>query len=120
VPVKREQLEKLIREPVMQTIDLIRICWRKNNCKHEDINRIVFIGGPSRIPLVRKMVSEELGIGGGYENRSDDCVAVGAAYYAKAASGIRIMSARLSPSRLRLPPPQDLFVVPIHRAHAGR
>ncbi len=80
-PVKREQLEKLIREPVMQTIEMIRSMLTDNNYKPEDIDRIVFIGGPSRIPLVRQMVSNELGIAADLKSDPMTAVAVGAAYY---------------------------------------
>ena len=81
VPFTRAQLEALIREPVMQTIDLIRNILSENNTGHEDIDRIVFIGGPSRTPLVRQMVSNELGIAADLKTDPMTAVAVGAAYY---------------------------------------
>ena len=81
VPFTRARFEELIREPVMQTIDLIRTILSENNTSHEDIDRIVFIGGPSRIPLVRQMVSNELGIAADLKTDPMTAVAVGAAYY---------------------------------------
>ena len=81
VPFTRAQFEKLIREPVMQTIDLIRTILSENNTSHEEIDRIVFIGGPSRIPLVRQMVSTELGIAADLKTDPMTAVAIGAAYY---------------------------------------
>lgn len=80
-PMKREHLEKMIREPVMQTIELIRTLLSENNYKNDDIDRIVFIGGPSRIPLIRQMVSNELGIAADLKTDPMTAVAVGAAYY---------------------------------------
>jgi molecular chaperone DnaK len=80
-PMKRSQLEDMIRKPVMQTIDLIRDLLSENNYKNEDIDRIVFIGGPSRIPLIRQMVSNELGIAADLKTDPMTAVAVGAAYY---------------------------------------
>ncbi len=53
----------------------------ENNYKPEDVDRIVFIGGPSRIPLVRQMVSTELGIAADMGSDPMTAVAVGAAYY---------------------------------------
>ena len=53
----------------------------ENNTSHEEIDRIVFIGGPSRIPLVRQMVSSELGIAADLKTDPMTAVAVGAAYY---------------------------------------
>jgi molecular chaperone DnaK len=81
VPFSRTQLEKLICDPVMQTIDLIRSMLSENNTSHEEIDRIVFIGGPSRIPLIRQMVSNELGIAADVKTDPMTAVAVGAAYY---------------------------------------
>ena len=80
-PLTRAKFEELIREPVMQTIDLIRNLLSENNYKTEDIDRIVFIGGPSRIPMVRQMVSQELGIAADLKTDPMTAVAVGAAYY---------------------------------------
>ena len=81
VPLTRTRFEEMIREPVMQTIALIRTILEENNYSHEDIDRIVFIGGPSRIPLVRQMVSNELGIAADLKTDPMTAVAVGAAYY---------------------------------------
>jgi molecular chaperone DnaK len=81
VPLTRAKLEELIRDPIMQTIALIRTLLSDNNTSHEEIDRIVFIGGPSRIPLVRKMVSDELGIAADLKTDPMTAVAVGAAYY---------------------------------------
>ncbi|MDE1900241.1 MAG: Hsp70 family protein [Alphaproteobacteria bacterium] len=81
VPFTRARFEELIREPVMQTIDLIRSLLADNNTSHEEIDRIVFIGGPSRIPLIRQMVSNELGIAADLKTDPMTAVAVGAAYY---------------------------------------
>jgi len=71
VPIKRAQMEALIRPPVMQTIDLIRNLLTENNYKNEDVDRIVFIGGPSRIPLIRQLVRRTWHCRRS-ENRSDD------------------------------------------------
>ena len=46
-----------------------------------DVSRIVFIGGPSRIPLIRKLVSEELNIPADLDTDPMTAVAIGAAHY---------------------------------------
>jgi len=81
VPFTRAQFEDLIRESVMQTIALVRALLSENNTSNEEIDRIVFIGGPSRIPLVRQMVSAELGIAADVKTDPMTAVAIGAAYY---------------------------------------
>ncbi len=80
-PFTRAAFEDLIREPVQQTIALIRSMMDENNYKHDDIDRIVFIGGPSRTPLIRQMVSDELGIAADLKTDPMTAVALGAAYY---------------------------------------
>ncbi len=80
-PITRAQFEELIREPVMQTINLIRNMLEEHNISREDIDRIVFIGGPSRTPLIRQMVSDELGITADLKTDPMTAVATGAAYY---------------------------------------
>lgn len=85
-PITRAQFEELIREPVMQTVTLVRNLLEENNCQSQDIDRIVFIGGPSRIPLIRQLVSEELGIAADLKTDPMTAVAVGAAYYCESRS----------------------------------
>jgi molecular chaperone DnaK len=83
VPFTRAQFEALIKKPVMQTIDVIRSMLSENNYKSEDVDRIVFIGGPTRIPLIRQMVSNELGVAADLKTDPMTAVSVGAAYYAE-------------------------------------
>ncbi len=80
-PITRAQFEEIIREPVMHTIDMVRKLLESNNYSNDDIDRIVFIGGPSRIPMVREMVSEELGIAPDLRTDPMTAVAMGAAHY---------------------------------------
>ena len=80
-PITRSQFEELIRGPIQNTIDLIRRLLDDNNVVPAEIDRIVFIGGPSRIPLVRRMVTESLGIAPDLKTDPMTAVAEGAAYY---------------------------------------
>jgi molecular chaperone DnaK len=49
----------------------------------EDVDRVVMIGGPSRMPIVRSRVSEELGIRVDLETDPMTAVATGAAIFAE-------------------------------------
>ncbi|MDD3181792.1 MAG: Hsp70 family protein [Alphaproteobacteria bacterium] len=80
-PVTRSQFEELIRESIQHTIDLIRRLLEENEVAPADIDRIVFVGGPSRIPLVRRMVTDALGIVADLKVNPMTAVAEGAAYY---------------------------------------
>lgn len=79
-PLTRSQFEELIREPVQHTIDIIRGLLEENNLEPADIDRVVFVGGPTRIPLIRRMVGEGLGIEIDLKTDPMTAVAEGAAY----------------------------------------
>lgn len=81
IPVTRARLEELIRTPIMQTISLIKNLLEENERQPGDIDRVVFIGGPSRTPLIRQLVSDELGIASDLNTDPMTAVAIGAAYY---------------------------------------
>lgn len=80
-PITRSQFEEMIRKHVLNTIDLIKRMLEENEVAPADVDRIVFIGGPSRIPLVRRLVTEELGIVADLKTDPMTAVAEGAAYY---------------------------------------
>jgi molecular chaperone DnaK len=107
VPLKRAQFEDMIRESVTQTINLIRSVLEENNYKHEDIDRIVFIGGPSRIPLIRQMVSNELGIAADLKTDPMTAVAVGAAYYCESRQWDKANVSSPKPRQMEAPVPDE-------------
>ncbi len=80
-PITRAQFEELIRQSVQHTIDLIRALLEENNVAAADIDRIVFIGGSTRTPLIRQMVTEALGIAADLKTDPMTAVAEGAAYF---------------------------------------
>jgi len=82
VTITRKQYEDIIREPIMQTIALTRQVLEENNYKNEDIDKIIFIGGPSRTPLIREIVARELGIATDLKVDPLTSVAIGAVHYA--------------------------------------
>jgi molecular chaperone DnaK len=83
VEIRREALELLIGEDITRSIDLCRNLLTENGYRAEDIERVVMIGGPSRTPLVRSRVSEELGIRVDLETDPMTAVAMGAAIFAE-------------------------------------
>ena len=80
-PITRAQFEELIRKPIEQTISLIRSILEENDLTPDAIDRIVFVGGPSRIPLVHRLVVESLGIEADLKTDPMTAVAEGATYY---------------------------------------
>lgn len=59
--VTRTQFEKAITNLVMQTRTVMEKALKNANYTIDDISRIVLVGGATRVPLVRKMVTEFFG-----------------------------------------------------------
>jgi len=80
-PITRSQFEEMIRSSVQNTVDLIKRMLEEQEVSPADVDRIVFIGGPSRIPFIRRYVTESLGIVADLKIDPLTAVAEGAAYY---------------------------------------
>lgn len=83
VEVSRAQYENLIKDRIIETIELSRKILKDNGLTHEDIDRVVFIGGPSKTPVIRDMVSRELGIPADHKIDPMTAVARGAAIFSE-------------------------------------
>lgn len=83
VEITRAQYEELIRDRVLETVELCRKILKDNGLTHEDIDRVVFIGGPSKTPVVREMVSRELGVPADHKTDPMTAVARGAAIFSE-------------------------------------
>lgn len=83
VELSRQQLESLIAEEIDRSIELCRKLIADSGYKNDDIDRVVLIGGPSRMPFVRERISNELGIRADLDTDPMTSVAVGAAIYAE-------------------------------------
>lgn len=60
--VTRREFEKLINEMVASTGEQIDTALRDAGIAPREIDRVILVGGSTRIPLVRKFVEEKLGI----------------------------------------------------------
>lgn len=81
--ITRTQIEALIADRIDETVGLCRKILSDNGLTHEDIDRIVFIGGPSKMPVIRERVSRELGIPADLNTDPMTAVARGAAIFAE-------------------------------------
>jgi molecular chaperone DnaK len=79
----RKVFEKLITHPVTNTIELIRHLLEEASLKPDALETVVFIGGPSRIPLIREMVGQALNVPVDLKIDPMTAVALGAAYHAE-------------------------------------
>lgn len=83
VPLSRRTLDDLVEERITESIALCRKVLADNGLTHEDIDRVVLIGGPSKMPTVRERVPVELGIAADLMTDPMTAVARGAAIFAE-------------------------------------
>ncbi|NDE90174.1 MAG: Hsp70 family protein [Alphaproteobacteria bacterium] len=101
----RTVFEGLIKIPVNNTIDLIRTVLEEAELKSEDLETIVFIGGPSRIPLIKEMVAEALKVPVDLKIDPMTAVAIGAAYHAESLTWEAIPAAKTVATETQAPAP---------------
>jgi molecular chaperone DnaK len=80
--ITREQFDGVIREKVEYSIDFVRDLLKRNQLRQGDIAEVVLVGGSTYIPLVREMLTRELGIRVNTSIDPTTAVVEGAAYYA--------------------------------------
>jgi Hsp70 protein len=83
VEITRALLEELIAPSLLQTIELTRSIIKTSGYSNADIDRIVFVGGPSKMPWIRERVPRELGIAADLTIDPMTAVAIGAAIFAE-------------------------------------
>ncbi|MCX5661453.1 MAG: Hsp70 family protein [Planctomycetota bacterium] len=86
--ITRGELEAMIAPWVERTIDCCRRVLRSAKLGPGDIQRVVMVGGSTRIPLVRRRVAEVFGSEPYTALNHDEVVALGAAVQASILAGI--------------------------------
>ncbi|HOE96220.1 MAG TPA: molecular chaperone DnaK [Candidatus Sumerlaeota bacterium] len=79
IAVTRDEFEDLIEPLVRETIDCCRKGLRDAGLKSESIQRVILVGGSTRIPLVQESVEEFFGLTPFKGVNPDEVVAIGAA-----------------------------------------
>lgn len=87
VTVTREQFEEMIREIVERTHHPIEVVLDDADLSPEDIDRILLVGGSTRVPLVQQDIEQFLGKKPEFAVNPDYAVAEGAAIQAGLISG---------------------------------
>ena len=83
IKVTRAEFEKSIEVHIKQIDQIIQKVWTISNLRPSDIDRVILVGGSSRIPCVRSLICNLIGEEKVYANiNSSLCVAEGAAIYA--------------------------------------
>ena len=84
IPLQRENIDKLITEKINDTINCARKTMEECGVNSHDLDRIVWIGGPTHYKPLRDKVSSELNISGEISNLNPmTAVAEGASLFAE-------------------------------------
>ena len=75
----RAKFEDLIRDLVESTLKPVRDALNDAKMTKDDIDKVIFVGGSTRIPMVYDLVKKELGKEPSREVNPDEVVAMGAA-----------------------------------------
>jgi len=83
VPFDHNTLNELINERIVETINATREVLSRAHLTSQDIDRVVFVGGPTQYKPLRELVSFELAIPGDTQVDPMTSVAEGAAVFAE-------------------------------------
>ena len=81
--LRREDIERIVGDRIDRSIALCRKILTDHGYQAADVRKVVLIGGPSRMPVVRDRVPTELGIAVDHDIDPMTAVARGAAIYAE-------------------------------------
>jgi len=77
--ITRAKFEELISDLVESTTDAVRKALSDAKLSKNDIDKVLLVGGSTRIPMVQELVKRELGKEPSHEVNPDEAVAMGAA-----------------------------------------
>lgn len=83
ISLSKEQLDKLIEDKLKDSIESVRETMTKAQISPQDVDRVVFVGGPTQYKTVRDKVAFELGLPGALDVNPMTAVAEGAAIFAE-------------------------------------
>lgn len=82
VELSREEFESRIESIADTTVSIMQQTLDDVNMDYADLDKILLVGGTTRIPFIRTMIEEETEIKPSTEVNPDEAVSIGAAYYA--------------------------------------
>ena len=77
--ITRAKFEDLISDLVNSTLEPVRKALKDAKLDKKDIDKVILVGGSTRIPMVQDLVEKELGQKPSHEVNPDEAVALGAA-----------------------------------------
>lgn len=82
IEVTRQQFEEAIEPLIARTEILIEVALDEAKSKVGDINKVLLVGGSTRIPMVLERLTKKFGFAPDNAVNVDECVALGAAIHA--------------------------------------
>jgi Molecular chaperone len=79
IEIERAKLDELIRPKLGTTLALVRSSLADANLTPQQIDRVLLIGGSTRVPAVRQMLADFFGKEADFSVNPDEAVALGAA-----------------------------------------
>lgn len=86
-PITKEEFEAMARDTVMQTFGPVEQVMKDCNIAKGDIDEVILVGGMTRVPLVRQLVTEFFGKEPKKGISPEEVVALGASIYAAQLAG---------------------------------
>lgn len=78
----REDFTEMVEPLLFRTIGSMENACDEAGLEYSDLNKILLVGGSTRMPIVRDCIREETGVDPSSEVHPDEAVAIGAAYHA--------------------------------------
>ncbi|MBN1817058.1 MAG: Hsp70 family protein [Sedimentisphaerales bacterium] len=82
VEITREQFEEAIAPLIARADMLVEVTLQEAQCNPSDINKILLVGGSTRIPMIHSRLEKKFGKAPEAAVNVDECVALGAAIHA--------------------------------------
>ena len=79
--ITRDDFSDMAEPLLFKTISSMETACDEAEIEYSDLDKILLVGGSTRMPLVRDAILEETGITPSSEVHPDEAVAIGAAYY---------------------------------------
>ena len=101
----RDEIEDLVRQPILETVELIRDTLRTAGLDGSDVTQVLLTGGSSSIPLVAELISSELRVPVATGPHPDRIPAIGGAIIANEISASVVADVPPAPVAANMPQP---------------
>ncbi|MDI6792761.1 MAG: Hsp70 family protein [bacterium] len=87
IEISREKFKELIQDLLDETLEAIDITLSDAGLENKEIDKVLLVGGSTRIPAVADLIEKKMGISPHAEVDPEECVTLGAAIQAGIISG---------------------------------